>query len=87
MQVGNVTVIGIYRGEKKYKNRLSLQEIFSEDNTSTKNTYDRDGYELKQSSINKAKNNFETIENKGRGVEEYQAVIDIIAVIQEINAN
>lgn len=87
LQVGNVTVIGIYRGEKKYKNRLSLQEIFSEDNTSTKNTYDRDGYELKQSSINKAKNNFETIENKGRGVEEYQAVIDIIAVIQEINAN
>ena len=36
LQVGTVTVVGIYRGKRQYEKRLSLQEIFSENNEQKK---------------------------------------------------
>lgn len=36
LQVGSVTIVGIYRGKRQYDKRLSLQEIFSENNEQKK---------------------------------------------------
>lgn len=86
LQVGTVTVVGIYRGKRQYEKRLSLQEIFSENNEQKKvHTYENDDYRL-QSSANGKEEMFDDINNKGKQSEEFQEVIDVIAVIQEINA-
>lgn len=84
LEVGGVTVVGIYRGKRKNKSRLTLQELFS--NTSKeRNTYGNEAYSLKKSSeiSNDKCNN----EEQNKQAEEYQEVIDIIAIIQEINPN
>ena len=86
LQVGTVTVVGIYRGKRQYEKRLSLQEIFSENNEQKKvHTYENDDYRL-QSSAKGKEEMFDDINNKGKQSGEFQEVIDVIAVIQEINA-
>lgn len=88
LQVGSVTVVGIYRGKRQYEKRLSLQEIFSENNGQKKaHTYDEGDYCLQSSTLS----NEETVSNKinkgtGEQLKDYQEVIDVIAIIQEINA-
>ena len=86
LQVGTVTVVGIYRGKRQYEKRLSLQEIFSENNEQKEvHTYENDDYRL-QSSVKGKEEMFDDINNKGKQSGEFQEVIDVIAVIQEINA-
>lgn len=86
LQVGTVTVVGIYRGKRQYEKRLSLQEIFSENNEQKKvHTYENDDYRL-QPSVQGKEEMFDDIYNKGKQSGEFQEVIDVIAVIQEINA-
>lgn len=86
LQVGTVTVVGIYRGKRQYEKRLSLQEIFSENNEQKKvHTYENDDYRL-QSSAKGKEEMFNDTNNKGKQSGEFQEVIDVIAVIQEINA-
>ena len=86
LQFGTVTVVVIYRGKRQYEKRLSLQEIFSENNEQKKvHTYENDDYRL-QSSAKGKEEMFDDINNKGKQSGEFQEVIDVIAVIQEINA-
>ena len=66
LQVGTVTVVGIYRGKRQYEKRLSLQEIFSENNEQKKvHTYENDDYRL-QSSAKGKEEMFDDINNKGK---------------------
>lgn len=86
LQVGSVTVVGIYRGKRQYDKRLSLQEIFSENNEQKKPyTYEDGEYTLHPSS-EIPKCDIDEANNKQKQLKEYQEVIDVIAVIQEINA-
>lgn len=86
LQVGKVTVVGIYRGKRQYEKRLSLQEIFAENNEQKKeHTYEDADYRL-QSSTQSKKDVLDDKNNKGKQLREFQEVIDVIAVIQEINA-
>lgn len=86
LQVGSVTVVGIYRGERQYEKRLSLQEIFSENSEQKKgHTYEDNDFCLK-SSAQREKEMFDDMNNESKQYKEYQEVIDVIAVIQEINA-
>lgn len=86
LQVGKVTVVGIYRGKRQYEKRLSLQEIFSENNgANRKNTYEDTEYVLRSSSTMENEPT-DGMESSIRQVNEYQEVVDVIAVIQEINA-
>lgn len=86
LQVGKVTVVGIYRGKRQYEKRLSLQEIFAENNEQKKeHTYEDADYRL-QSSTQSKKDVLDVKNNKGKQSREFQEVIDVIAVIQEINA-
>ena len=86
LQVGSVTIVGIYRGKRQYDKRLSLQDIFSDNNEKKKsNTYQNSEYTLEPSvEIKEEDNGDANIEQKR--LKEYQEVIDVIAVIQEINA-
>lgn len=84
LQVGSVTVVGIYRGKRQYEKRLSLQEIFSENNDKKKHTYE-DGELQLRSSVQREKTEIESENNRDIKNEEYREVIDVIAVIQEIN--
>lgn len=86
LQVGSVTIVGIYRGKRQYDKRLSLQEIFSENNEQKKSyIYENDEYTLHPSSET-PKGAVDNVNNKQKQLKEYQEVIDVIAVIQEINA-
>lgn len=86
LQVGSVTIVGIYRGKRQYDKRLSLQEIFSENNEQKKSyIYEDDEYTLHPSSET-PKDAVDNVNNKQKQLKEYQEVIDVIAVIQEINA-
>lgn len=86
LQVGAVTIVGIYRGKRQYEKRLSLQDIFadSKDNK-IEHTYEDDEYRL-QSSAQTEKKIISDMNDKNSQLSDYQEVIDIIAVIQEINA-
>lgn len=86
LQVGTVTVVGIYRGMRQYKKRMSLQEIFSDNNENKmERTYEDEGYQL-ISSTREQKEEMDYIADKNSELDYYQEVIDVIAVIQEINA-
>lgn len=86
LQVGSVTIVGIYRGKRQYDKRLSLQEIFSENKEQKKSyIYEDDEYILHPSS-EIPKDAVDNVNNKQKQLKEYQEVIDVIAVIQEINA-
>lgn len=86
LQVGSVTIVGIYRGKRQYDKRLSLQEIFSENNEQKKSyTYEDSEYTLHPSSETQ-EGAISDVNNKQKQLKEYQEVIDVIAVIQEINA-
>ena len=86
LQVGSVTIVGIYRGKRQYDKRLSLQEIFSENNEQKKSyTYEDGEYTLYPSSEIQ-EGAISDVNNKQKQLKEYQEVIDVIAVIQEINA-
>lgn len=84
LQVGTVTIVGIYRGKRKYRKRLSLQEMFAENGKENKkSTYENSSYHLQSSKLSQTDEQFKhdlSDEN------EYQNVIDVIAIIQEINA-
>ena len=85
LQVGSVTIIGINRGVRKHKRRKSLQEIFSEKDTSIKNgKYENQGLQL-ESSIEEE--NCNIIPPQNDEDDESETVIDVIAIIQEINSN
>lgn len=86
LQVGSVTIVGIYRGKRQYDKRLSLQEIFSENNEQKKSyTYEDSEYTLHPSSETQ-EGAISDVNNKQKQLKKYQEVIDVIAVIQEINA-
>lgn len=86
LQVGAVTIVGIYRGMRQYEKRLSLQDIFTDNNDNkTKNIYEDDEYQL-QSSTQEEKKTIGDIDNNISQLSSYKEVIDVIAVIQEINA-
>lgn len=86
LQVGRVTVVGIYRGKRQYDKRLSLQEIFSENNEQKKSyDYEESDYKLRPSA-EKEEGIVSDGNDKQDQLREYQEVIDVIAVIQEINA-
>lgn len=83
LQVGSVTVVGIYRGQRQYEKRLSLQDLFSENSKQKKNPiYENTDFHLQSSKKEEDK----AMNNIGKQSEEYLEVIDVIAVIQEINA-
>lgn len=83
LQVGNVTIVGIYRGKCQYNKRLSLQEIISENNEQKKSyIYEDTDYQLYPSAEKKER---AASDVKRKQNQEYQEVIDVIAVIQEIN--
>ena len=84
LQAGSVTVIGINRGVRKHKKRMSLQDIFSEKDSLTKNgKYENQELQL-ESSIEENQN---IIPPKNDEDDESETVIDVIAIIQEINSN
>lgn len=84
LQAGSVTVIGINRGVRKHKKRMSLQDIFSEKDSLTKNgKYENQELQL-ESSIEENQN---IIPSKNDEDDESETVIDVIAIIQEINSN
>lgn len=84
LQVGAVTIVGIYRGMRRYEKRLSLQDIFTDNNDNKiRISYEDDEYQL-QSSTQKEKKIIG--DNNDSQLSDYQEVIDVIAVIQEINA-
>lgn len=77
LQVGKVTVVGIYRGEELHQRRMSLQDILSESRKDKK--YTDAGVQLKSSSALP-----DRLDTKDR--KKNLKVIDVIAIIQEINA-
>ena len=86
LQVGAVTIVGIYRGMRQYDKRMSLQDIFTDSNNNKmKNIYEDDEYQL-QSSKQEEKKTIGDIDNNNSPLRGYKEVIDVIAVIQEINA-
>lgn len=86
LQVGKVTVVGIYRGMRQYDKRLSIQEIFSETNGKKESNANEDSdYQLSPSAEKQGRLD-DNVNGKKNKLEEYQEVIDVIAVIQEINA-
>lgn len=85
LQAGSVTVIGINRGVRKHKKRKSLQEIFSEkDGPMGNGKYENQGLQLESSTEEKDCN---IIPPKNDEDDESETVIDVIAIIQEINSN
>ena len=85
LQAGSVTVIGINRGVRKHKRRKSLQEIFSEkDGPMGNGKYENQGLQLESSTEEKDCN---IIPPKNDEDYESETVIDVIAIIQEINSN
>lgn len=85
LQAGSVTVIGINRGVRKHKRRKSLQEIFSEKDGPVGNgKYENQGLQLESSTEEKDCN---IIPPKNDEDDESETVIDVIAIIQEINSN
>ena len=85
LQAGSVTVIGINRGVRKHKRRKSLQEIFSEkDGPMGNGKYENQGLQLESSTEEKDCN---IIPPKHDEDDESETVIDVIAIIQEINSN
>lgn len=85
LQAGSVTVIGIKRGVRKHKRRKSLQEIFSEkDGPMGNGKYENQGLQLESSTEEKDCN---IIPPKNDEDDESETVIDVIAIIQEINSN
>lgn len=83
LQVGSVSVVGIYKGQRQYEKRLSLQEIFDGNNEQIKaNSYEDSNFKLKSSS---EKEKYDDINHKNNQFEKYKEVIDVIAIIQEIN--
>lgn len=85
LQAGSVTVIGINRGVRKHKRRKSLQEIFSEkDGPMGNGKYENQGLQLESSTEEKDCN---IIPPKNDEDDESETVIDVIAIIQEINSN
>jgi hypothetical protein len=85
LQVGSVSVVGIYRGKRQYEKRLSLQEIFSENKEQKKtHTYEDDNIQLQSSQSQKEDSDNRRAKNEQSA--DFQEVIDVIAVIQEINA-
>ena len=87
LQVGRVSVVGIYRGNRQYEKRMSLQEIFSEENKQKQNNIYEDKEFQLISSTKKTKQEFIKEDNMDKQSEKYQEVIDVIAIIQEISAN
>lgn len=86
LQVGTVSVVGIYRGKRQYEKRLSLQEIFDGNNEyKEKVNYENNDYRLKSSNERERNQTFDC-NNKNSQFDDYQEVIDVIAVIQEINS-
>ena len=80
-----MTVIGIKRGVRKHKRRKSLQEIFSEkDGPMGNGKYENQGLQLESSTEEKDCN---IIPPKNDEDDESETVIDVIAIIQEINSN
>lgn len=86
LQVGSVTIVGIYRGKRQYDKRLSLQELFSENNEQKKSYAYEDGEYRLHPSSEMEESTVSDVNNKQKQLIEYQEVIDVIAVIQEINA-
>ena len=85
LQAGSVTVIGINRGVRKHKRRKSLQEIFSEkDGPMGNGKYENQGLQLESSTEEK---DCDIIPPKNDEDDESGTVIDVIAIIQEINSN
>lgn len=85
LQAGSVTVVGINRGVRKHKRRKSLQEIFSEkDGPMETGKYENQGLQLESSIEEKNRN---IISPKNDEDDESETVIDVIAIIQEINSN
>lgn len=85
LQAGSVTVIGINRGVRKHKRRKSLQEIFSEkDGPMGNGKYENQGLQLESSTEEK---DCDIIPPKNDEDDESETVIDVIAIIQEINSN
>lgn len=85
LQAGSVTIIGINRGVRKHKRRKSLQEIFSEkDGPMETGKYENQGLQL-ESSIEEKNRNITPPKNDED--DESETVIDVIAIIQEINSN
>ena len=85
LQAGSVTIIGINRGVRKHKRRKSLQEIFSEkDGPMGNGKYENQGLQLESSTEEKDCN---IIPPKNDEDDESETVIDVIAIIQEINSN
>lgn len=78
LQVGKVTVVGIYRGKESHRGRLSLQEIFSESSKIVGKQNDADDFQLKSSTQHES----DSKKEERKSLE----VIDVIAIIQEINA-
>ena len=85
LQAGSVTVVGINRGVRKHKRRKSLQEIFSEkDGPMETGKYENQGLQLESSIEEKNRN---IISPKNDEDDRSETVIDVIAIIQEINSN
>ena len=85
LQAGSVTVVGINRGVRKHKRRKSLQEIFSEkDGPMETGKYENQGLQLESSIEEKNRNIISPKNDEDDGSE---TVIDVIAIIQEINSN
>lgn len=85
LQAGSVTVVGINRGVRKHKRRKSLQEIFSEkDGPMGNGKYENQGLQLESSIEEKNRN---IIPPQNDEDDESETVIDVIAIIQEINSN
>ena len=85
LQAGSVTVVGINRGVRKHKRRKSLQEIFSEKDGPMENgKYENQGLQLESSIEEKNRN---IIPPQNDEDDESETVIDVIAIIQEINSN
>lgn len=83
LQVGSVSVVGIYKGQRQYEKRLSLQEIFDGNNEQKKaKSYEDSNFKLKSSN---EKGINDGINYKNNQFEKYKEVIDVIAIIQEIN--
>lgn len=87
LQIGKVTVVGIYKGQCQCEKRLSLQEIFSENKEANKkNVFEETEYELKPSSERQNVTDHNIEINDINSISQSRYVVDVIAIIQEVNA-
>ena len=89
MQLGKLSIIGIYRGEIDFSTRESVSSKFL---NIMSNSYNKDNNsawndEVKDSCVNQEKDQIFPLNFKPSKLDEKMHLIDVIAIIQELKIN